>query len=72
MDGTSSGMRSIAFTPSDKRLHLSLPSFPARDLQVACTYAVVLFSILVQGPTVRRVLTHHGVGDRSIGNLAHS
>ncbi|MGE3275930.1 MAG: cation:proton antiporter [Vicinamibacterales bacterium] len=42
---------------------LSLSPFPARDLLVACTYSVVIFSILVQGLTVRRVLVHYGVGE---------
>jgi CPA1 family monovalent cation:H+ antiporter len=42
---------------------LSLPSFPGRDYLLACTYAVVVFSILVQGLTVRRVLVHYGVGE---------
>ena len=42
---------------------LSLPRFPARDYLLACTYAVVVFSILVQGLTVRRVLVHYGVGE---------
>jgi CPA1 family monovalent cation:H+ antiporter len=41
---------------------LSLPAFPARDIILACTYAVVVFSVLVQGLTVRRVLTYYGVG----------
>ncbi len=41
---------------------LSLPPFPARDLLMSCTYSVVVFSILVQGTTVRRVLVHYGVG----------
>jgi Na+:H+ antiporter len=41
---------------------LSLPRFPAKDLLVACTYAVVVFSILVQGLTVRRVLVYYGIG----------
>jgi CPA1 family monovalent cation:H+ antiporter len=44
---------------------LSLPPFPARDLFLACTYAVVVFSILVQGLTVRRVLTYYGIGERA-------
>ena len=44
---------------------LSLPRFPARDYLLACTYAVVVFSILVQGLTVRRVLVHYGVGETS-------
>jgi NhaP-type Na+/H+ or K+/H+ antiporter len=43
---------------------LSLPPFPGRDLLLACTYAVVVFSILVQGLTVRRVLVHYGIGTR--------
>ena len=42
---------------------LSLPPFPARDTLLACTYAVVVFSILVQGLTMRRVLVHYGVGE---------
>ena len=42
---------------------LSLPRFPARDYLLACTYGVVVFSILVQGLTVRRVLVHYGVGE---------
>ena len=40
---------------------LSLPRFPGRDYLLACTYAVVVFSILVQGLTVTRVLTYYGV-----------
>jgi Na+:H+ antiporter len=39
---------------------LSLPGFPERDLLLGCTYAVVVFSILVQGLTMRRVLVHYG------------
>ncbi len=42
---------------------LSLPRFPARDYLLAGTYAVVVFSILVQGLTVRRVLVHYGVSE---------
>jgi CPA1 family monovalent cation:H+ antiporter len=42
---------------------LSLPPFPARDTLLACTYSVVVFSILVQGLTMRRVLVHYGVGE---------
>ena len=41
---------------------LSLPTFPHRDLLLTCTYAVVVFSILVQGLTVRRVLVYYGIG----------
>jgi CPA1 family monovalent cation:H+ antiporter len=36
-------------------LALSLPPFPQRDLLLVVTYAVVVFSILVQGLTVGRV-----------------
>jgi CPA1 family monovalent cation:H+ antiporter len=42
-------------------LALSLPQFPAKHAILAATYAVVVFSILVQGLTMRRVLTHYGV-----------
>lgn len=42
---------------------LSLPPFAARDLLVAGTYAVVVFSIVVQGLTVRRVLAHYRIGE---------
>jgi Na+:H+ antiporter len=41
---------------------LSLPSVPAKEYLIAGTYAVVVFSILVQGLTMRRVLRHYGVG----------
>jgi CPA1 family monovalent cation:H+ antiporter len=41
---------------------LSLPEFPRRDLLVGCTYLVMLFSVLVQGPTMRRLLTFYGIG----------
>ena len=41
---------------------LSLPRFPGHDVLLACTYAVVVFSILVQGLTVRRVLVYYRVG----------
>ncbi len=43
-------------------LVLSLPSFPAKDLLLTATYAVVLFSVLVQGLSLRRVFTYYGVG----------
>ncbi|MGV3516343.1 cation:proton antiporter [Luteitalea sp.] len=43
-------------------LVLSLPPFPGREILLASTYAVVVFSVLVQGLTVRRVLVHYGVG----------
>lgn len=37
-------------------LALSLPNVPSRDLIVSITFAVVLFSILVQGLTLERVI----------------
>lgn len=37
-------------------LVLSLPPFPERELLVTMTYVVVLFSILAQGLTIRRVV----------------
>jgi CPA1 family monovalent cation:H+ antiporter len=37
-------------------LVLSLPPIPEKSLLVTCTYVVVLFSIIVQGLTIRRVL----------------
>ena len=40
---------------------LSLPHVPSRDLVLTCTYAVVVFSILVQGLTVRKILVHYRV-----------
>lgn len=44
-------------------LALSLPLFPGKDYVLAATYAVVVFSILVQGLTTRRLLVHYGVGE---------
>ncbi len=38
-------------------LVLSLPPIPEKALLVTCTYVVVLFSIIVQGLTIKRVLT---------------
>jgi hypothetical protein len=43
-------------------LVLALPPFPGKDILLASTYAVVVFSVLVQGLTVRRVLVYYGVG----------
>lgn len=37
-------------------LALSLPEFAGRDLVVTATYAVVLFSLLIQAPTLTRVI----------------
>jgi monovalent cation:H+ antiporter, CPA1 family len=42
---------------------LSLPKFPGREILLACTYAVVVFSIVVQGLTVRRMLIYYRVGE---------
>jgi CPA1 family monovalent cation:H+ antiporter len=43
-------------------LVLALPRFAGKDVLLACTYAVVVFSVLVQGLTVRRLLIHYGIG----------
>ena len=43
-------------------LALSLPRFPGKEYILAATYAVVIFSILVQGLTMRRLLAHFNVG----------
>jgi NhaP-type Na+/H+ or K+/H+ antiporter len=40
-------------------------SFPLKDVLLSSTYAVVVFSVLVQGLTIRRVLVRYGVGQRS-------
>jgi CPA1 family monovalent cation:H+ antiporter len=39
-------------------LVLSLPPFPAKNLLLTCCYAVVVFSIVVQGLTMRRLLRY--------------
>jgi len=38
---------------------LSLPETAFKQLLLSCTYAVVVFSVLVQGLTMRRVLLHY-------------
>lgn len=43
-------------------LALSLPHWPGKDYILAATYAVVVFSILVQGLTTRRLLVYYRVG----------
>ncbi len=43
-------------------LALSLPAIDAKPYLLAATYAVVVFSILVQGLTTRRLLVFYGVG----------
>ncbi|MDO9116583.1 MAG: sodium:proton antiporter [Nitrospira sp.] len=50
-------------------LALSLPVGPMRDAVVTITYAVVVFSILVQGLTINRVL---GSGVSAKSEVAHS
>jgi CPA1 family monovalent cation:H+ antiporter len=46
-------------------LVLALPRFPGQEVLLASTYAVVVFSVLVQGLTMRRVLAHYGIGGTS-------
>ncbi|HVZ79856.1 MAG TPA: sodium:proton antiporter [bacterium] len=41
---------------------LSLPSIPEKGILLTATYAVVLFSVLVQGMTMRKLLSRYGVG----------
>ncbi len=41
---------------------LSLPVLPEKNLILAATYGVVLFSVLIQGLTMRPLLNHYGVG----------
>jgi monovalent cation:H+ antiporter, CPA1 family len=46
-------------------LALSLPPSPSRDLIVMATYAVVLFSLLVQAPTLGMLLRRLGLSGRT-------
>jgi CPA1 family monovalent cation:H+ antiporter len=46
-------------------LALSLPDFAQKDLLVLSTYAVVLFSLLVQAPTLGRLFAALGIGAKS-------
>lgn len=39
---------------------ISLPALPEKDLILSATYGVVLFSVLVQGLTMRPLLRHYG------------
>ncbi|MBN8494718.1 MAG: sodium:proton antiporter [Burkholderiales bacterium] len=48
-------------------LVLSLPAGPARDLLLALTYVVVVFSILVQGLTIKGVVVRALKGDAPAG-----
>ena len=41
---------------------LSLPVMPEKEMILIATYEVVLFSVLVQGLTMRSLLNHYGVG----------
>jgi CPA1 family monovalent cation:H+ antiporter len=43
-------------------LVLALPRFEGKEILLASTYAVVVFSVLVQGLTMRQVLVHYGFG----------
>jgi CPA1 family monovalent cation:H+ antiporter len=45
-------------------LALSLPDFDGKELFVTATYAVVLFSLLVQGPTLALLLKRLGISTR--------
>ena len=45
-------------------LALSLPAFEGRETLVMATYAVVLFSLLVQAPTLGLLLRRLGIGGR--------
>jgi NhaP-type Na+/H+ or K+/H+ antiporter len=44
---------------------LALSAVPAKEVLLASTYAVVVFSVLVQGLTVRPLLLHYGVGQNA-------
>lgn len=43
-------------------LALAIPSGPERDVLLTVTYAVVLFSIVVQGLTIRPLVVRSGLG----------
>ena len=45
-------------------LALSIPPGPFRGVIVFITYMVVVFSIVVQGLTIKRLLTRWGMQDR--------
>ncbi len=46
-------------------LVLALPQFPGKEVLLASTYAVVVFSVLVQGLTVRRLLRYYNIGEHA-------
>lgn len=52
-------------------LALSLPAFAARDTLVLGTYGVVLFSLLVQAPTLGWYLRKLGIGERGERQAPH-
>ena len=41
---------------------LSLPAIPEKGMILAATFGIVLFSVLVQGLTMKGLLAHYGVG----------
>ena len=47
-------------------LALSLPASPIREQLLMATYVVVLFSLLVQGTTIGRLLPEPGPGDLEV------
>jgi CPA1 family monovalent cation:H+ antiporter len=42
---------------------LSLPQFPGKSVLLTATYSVVVFTIVVQGLTVPRLLRYYGIGE---------
>ncbi|GAA4384414.1 sodium:proton antiporter [Hymenobacter koreensis] len=52
-------------------LALSLPPSPARDILVAVTYIVVVFSILVQGLTIGPLVQRLGLGNPNAAPAPH-
>jgi CPA1 family monovalent cation:H+ antiporter len=48
---------------------LSLPDFPQRDLLVSGTYLVMLFSVLIQGTTMRRLLRFYEIGPHAQSSM---
>ena len=45
-------------------LALGLPDGPARSIALAATYVVVLFSVIIQGGTIERILRRMDTGER--------
>ena len=50
------GLLVMALVPSMAMLALSLPTMEFKPLLLTCIYAVVLFSIIIQGLTVKSVV----------------